>query len=64
MPGSSKRVPLTSDELTDLLAKLQDVMSEAERLREHVARELFCQRGQQQQRLSPVRRSRRTRKRR
>jgi hypothetical protein len=64
MPGSSKRALLPPDQLTDLLAKLQDVMTEAKRLREHVARELVEQRGRLQQRVSTIRRPPRTRKRR
>jgi hypothetical protein len=45
MPGSAKRVAFTSDQLTDLRAKLQDVIDEAERLRAEVARALFDERA-------------------
>jgi hypothetical protein len=41
MPGSIKRVTLTSDQLSDLRSKLQDVIDEAQRLRDEVARALF-----------------------
>ena len=41
MPGSVKRDTFTSDQLTDLREKLQDVIEEAQRLRDEVARALF-----------------------
>lgn len=45
--------------LADVLAKLNDVMAEAERLRRDVTRQLAEQRGSQQQKLSPAPRRKR-----
>jgi glycine cleavage system protein P-like pyridoxal-binding family len=64
MPAPTNRTSLTPQELDDLLAKLKEVMSEAERLRDNVGRQLSEERNRLQQRLSPISPSRRARKRR
>lgn len=62
MAGSRNDSSLNSDQLAELLRKLEDVMTETKRLREQIARQLVDERRSQQQRLSPE--SRPTRKRR
>ena len=46
--------------LAEVLAKLNDVMAEAERLRRDVSRQLAEQRGSQQQKISPTPRRKRS----
>ena len=53
MAGSRNDSSLNSDQLAELLRKLEDVMTETKRLREQVARQLVDERRSQQQRLSP-----------
>ena len=53
MPDSHSLAP---EQLRQLLQRLEEVMAEAERLREQVARQLSEQRRRVQQRLTPVRR--------
>jgi hypothetical protein len=54
MPDS-RRAPFSPHELKDLLAKLDEVMAEAQRLREQVSRQLMDQKRVQEQRLSTPR---------
>ena len=53
MAGSRNDSSLNSDQLAELLRKLEDVMTETKRLREQGARQLVDERRSQQQRLSP-----------
>jgi hypothetical protein len=59
------RMPLSPDELAELLRRLDEVMDEAQRLRQQVTRQLAEQRGSQQQRITlpASRRRKSTRKR-
>jgi len=49
--------------LAEVLAKLNEVMAEAERLRREVSRQLEEQRGRQQQQITPTFKPKRTPKR-
>jgi hypothetical protein len=52
MADERKPTVLGPGALTSLLAKLDDVMAEAARLRDEVSRQLSEQRGQQQQKIT------------
>ncbi len=52
MPDQSKDLTLSPDALASLLAKLDEVLTEAARLRAEVSRQLAYQRSSQQQELS------------
>lgn len=58
-----KGVALGSDVLANVLTKLDEVMAEAERLRQHVTRQLANQRAGDRQTLTPARKRKRARKR-
>ena len=59
-----ERRTLGPDALASLLHKLDEVMAEAERLRQQVSRQLSTQRADQQQRITPpAKRKRPSRKR-
>ena len=65
MPDDRKSIALAPGALASLLAKLDEVMTEAARLRNEVSRQLAEQRGRQQQRITPPpsrRKSRKTRR--
>jgi hypothetical protein len=64
MPDERKGVGLTTSEFAALLERLDQVMLEAQRLREQVTRQLTEQRRSQQQRISPRPRRRKSPKRR
>jgi hypothetical protein len=55
--SDARRAPISPHELEELLAKLDEVMAEALRLREQVSRQLTDQSRVQQQRLSTPRAS-------
>ena len=52
---ADERTPFTSDHLKQVLDRLNDVLTEAARLRREVIRQLTDQRASQQQQLTPVR---------
>ena len=58
------RTPITPEKLKDVLAKLNEVLTEAARLRREVIRQLSDQRASDQQLLSIARKRRAARKRR
>ena len=55
--------PITSENLKQVLERLNDVLAEAARLRKEVIRQLSEQRADQQQHVSPTRKRKTTRKR-
>ena len=57
-----KRQPLTTDRLREVLDRLNDVLTEAERLRDEITRKLADQQHDQQQYLAPGGPKKRTRK--
>lgn len=64
MANELKDVALNPDALASLMAKLDEVMAEAARLRDEVSRQLAHHRRAQQQQLTPPsRRKKRSRKR-
>ena len=52
MPEERKRQPLPPERLREVLARLNDVLAEAERLRDEVTRQLAAQHQVQQQHLA------------
>jgi hypothetical protein len=50
--------PLTPERLSELLSRLDDVMTEAARLRRQITRQLNDRRRQDQQKLTPTRKRR------
>jgi hypothetical protein len=54
--------PISPEKLRQVLDRLDDVLSEAARLRKEVIRQLGEQRSRQQQHLSPVRRRKNSRR--
>jgi hypothetical protein len=59
-----RKAPLNPDQLAEVLARLDAVMAEAERLRRQVTRQLLDQRRSQQQTLSTPSKRKRSAKRR
>jgi hypothetical protein len=57
--ADERRQGLSPEDLASLLEKLDEVMAEAERLRQEVSRQLSVQRADQQQRITPSTRKRR-----
>jgi hypothetical protein len=64
MPDGRKGVGFSTSDFAALLERLDQVMLEAQRLREQVNRQLSEQRGLEQQRISPRPRRRKAPKRR
>ncbi|MGE3341892.1 MAG: hypothetical protein AB7L71_00545 [Vicinamibacterales bacterium] len=58
MPEDRKRQALPSERLREVLARLDDVLAEAERLRDEVTRQLDAQHQGQQQHLAAAGRKR------
>lgn len=61
MPDDRKRHALTTDRLREVLDRLNDVLTEAERLRDEITRKLAAQQQEQQQYLAPAGKKRRVR---
>jgi uncharacterized membrane protein len=63
MSDDRKRAMLSPTQLSELLNKLDEVMSEAQRLRHQVTRQLSEQRRGEQQRVTTTARRRKTKER-
>lgn len=61
MTDDRKRQPLTTDRLREVLERLNDVLAEAERLRDEITRKLAAQQLEQRQYLAPGGKKRRVR---
>jgi hypothetical protein len=61
MTDDRKRQSLTADRLREVLDRLNDVLSEAERLRDEITKKLAAQHQEQQQFLAPGGKKRRVR---
>jgi hypothetical protein len=62
MSDDRKRQPLTTDRLREVLDRLNDVLAEAQRLRDEITRKLAAQQQEQQQYLAPGGKRRRVRR--